>query len=236
MKSFTHERHNTFNTMETIYIGSGMARPYNLLSNFSECTIVGEVYIKKDDDSFEIKNYTFPCSEHYFWAHFMYRDCDIKRLAIGGDMSTLEGLKFFFKEDVYVSKVKFWSKKKNVGIVAKMLANRSGIFRKRADKLGFIMSIHPLVQYGEQGTDETLFSIWKKILFHKYTQNKDHRDILEGTGNKRIVEFCRMKPENQFWAGQVVGGTRMRNKNISGGDVVGFNYMGKMLMMTRDLM
>ena len=98
------------------------------------------------------------------------------------------------------------------------------------------MSIHPLVQYGEQGADNTLFEIWNKILFCKFSQNEEHKRVLINTNNLNLVEFSRMKPENKFWSGQIMHGTKGKHGIINGGELLGFNYMGKMLMMTRDLM
>lgn len=52
-----------------------------------------KVVEEDSSERFEERNYTFPCSEHYWWAEFMHRPEDIERLAVGGDLSAFNGLK-----------------------------------------------------------------------------------------------------------------------------------------------
>lgn len=161
---------------------------------------------------------------------FLLRDCDIKRLATGGDLSTLEsGLAHFYEGEELSKKVKYWSGKGNVGIVPKILAGKKGTrHRKRAMDMGMRMSVHPCDRYGPQGSDRVLAKIWSKILVAKYTQNKEHRDVLIGTGDKHLVEFTRApvtRIRKEFWAGRIIDG------RLCGG-----NYMGKCMMSVREIL
>lgn len=210
-----------------VYFGSGMK--VHQLSNFNQCEIEGEIWIKDDEGRYLLKTYTFPSSEHYWWSHFFVKDEDIRRIAIGGDLSTLEGLKHFYKGEVLEKKIKYWGKKDNVGIVPKILAGKKGTnYRKRAMELGMCMSIHPCPKYGIQGLDITLNRIWSKILIAKYTQNRGHREILLSTFSKHLIEFTRA-PEKRlrsdFWAGRVIDGK-----------LCGRNYMGDCMMSVRDVL
>jgi len=211
-----------------------MSKPYNMLSNFSECRIIGNVFIEDGNGGHVEKEYTFPSSEHYWWSHFMYRDCDVSRMAIGGDLSTVKGLELILGESVGEKKAKYWSKKSNVGIVPKMLASRMNkkTFRPRARSLDIEMTMDPHPWYGEH-SDDNLDAIWTKILVLKYSQNKEHRRALQSTNDENLVEFCRMYPEKQFWAGQVDGGVKFKNGKVEGGTVIGKNYMGNMMMKIR---
>lgn len=218
------------------YFGSSMGKPMNLLSNFSKCEIECEMYVLDDKGMIVKKSFVFPSAEHCWWTHFLIRECDISRLAIGGDLSTLEsGLTILLGENIGQKKVKYWQKKGNVGIVAKMLAYRDKQtnVRTRAKKIGIEMSIHPSEIYGLSSRKCTLINIWKKILIAKYSQNILHRRALLSTNDDNLVEFCRMNPEKQFWAAQILDGAKTKSGIIQGGKLVGNNFMGKCLMATR---
>lgn len=211
-----------------INFGSGMSAPYNKLSNFNECTITGKIHVMVGFNEYSPKEFTFPSSEHFWWAHFLVRECDVKRLAINGDLSTLEtGLPLLLEGDKLRRALEYWPKKNNVGIVAKLLAGKNGSsYRKRAMKLGIQMSVHPCVKYGPQGADRTLSKIWTSILVAKYTQNSGHRQVLIGTGDHHLVEFTKSSSErvsSEFWAGRVIGGK-----------LYGKNYMGDCMMSIRE--
>lgn len=208
------------------YFGSGMK--IHQLSNFNQCSIVGKIWVMTGFNEYASVEYTFPSSEHYWWAHFFVLDRDVKRLAIGGDLASLEsGLAHFYSGEELKKKIFYWSKKGNVGIVPKLLAGKKGTkYRKRATDLGMRMSIHPSEKYGAQGADSTLSKIWTKILIAKYTQNKEHRRVLMGTGDARLVEFTRA-PESrirkEFWAGRAIEGK-----------LYGTNYMGDCMISVRE--
>lgn len=258
------------------YFGSGMSAPFHMLSNFNECRITGRVYVQQDaqepqqqqrrrkqageagavsttpsgDDGHRLveREFLFPSAEHYWWAHFTKNAPDVSRLAVGGDLSTLEGgLRLLLGARAGEQKAKHWRKKNSVGIVAKMVAaanttkkkNKSGakietVHRPRAHELGMELGLHPLEQYGPQGNIETLRAIWHKIQTEKFAQNPEHRRVLASTGEETLVEFVRMRPEGHMWGGQVRGGVRRpKGLIVGGGELVGRNFTGKCLMAVR---
>jgi len=106
-----------------INFGSGMSSPYNKLSNFNECVVTMRLFVAVGWGEYALKEFTFLSSEHARWAHFFVRNCDIKRLAVGGDLSTLEtGLPLLLEGDKLNKALKYWAMKNNVGIVHKLLA------------------------------------------------------------------------------------------------------------------
>jgi len=212
-----------------------MTKPYVQLSNMSECKITGYLSVQVDGGKFEQKEYVFPCAEHYWWAHFMPRHEDVSRLAIGGDLSTVDGLKVIHGDFIGTTKGRYWSRKGSVGIVSKMLTHKSEDGKRyKAEELGMCVQEFPLDQYGPPGGHSSLISIWKKILFAKYTQNPVHRAILMSTGSEILVDYTRSTPEKKFWTAHVVnGGERYCGGRIVGGELVGNNFMGKCMMATR---
>lgn len=247
------------------YFGSNMSAPFHLLSNFSQCEIRATVFVEADSEEEENKGgkqgshegregvgrsddctrvllereYVFPSSEHFWCAHFMRRHKDVSRLACEGDLSTLSsGLRAILGDETGRQKAQYWGKKDNVGIVAKMLAAKdSRGVRYRAKAMGIDMSVHPLKQYGPQGTMDTLVAIWTRIVHEKFTQNTAHRRALMSTGRDDVlVEFVRSKPESSLWGGLVRGGVKhsaAKGGHISGGVLVGGNFMGKRIMAVR---
>ena len=231
-----------FNKEDYVYFGAGISNDIRLLSNFSDCDISGEVYVKSDKSTinekcFSKKIFMFPSAEHFWWAHFMEREEDIARLAIGGDLSTVRsGLSLIYKgmdPSKLENKIRFWEYKNGVGFVAKLLASKDTTLKEtkytskrvriRAEKLGIVMSDHPLSAYGDKKSIITLASIWDNILIEKYSQNKAHMCSLLGTGDKYLVEFCKMRVPEQFWSGRVKNGV-----------LYGRNFMGLCNMAVRD--
>lgn len=248
-----------------------MSSPFHMLSNFSECRIAGRVFVQQDADRerlqgaepasstsgddghcFVEREFLFPSAEHYWWAHFTKNASDVSRLAVGGDLSTLEGgLRLLLGARTGGQKAKHWGKKNSVGIVAKMVAaakntatkkNTSSpsssaaerIHRPRGHELGMELGLHPLEQYGPQGDIETLRAIWQKIQTDKFSQNPEHRRVLASTGEETLVEFVRMRPEGHMWGGQVRGGVRRpKGLIVDGGVLVGRNFTGQCLMAVR---
>lgn len=154
------------------YFGSGMSAPFHVLSNFNECRIEGRVYVEnggQERGELVERRFVFPSSEHYWWAHFTKDFSDVSRLAVGGDLSTLQrGLCLMLGQEKGRRKTVYWQKKDNVGIVAKMLAAKkrngsSGVVRFRARELGMVLGLHPVQVYGAQGEISTLEGIWRKI-------------------------------------------------------------------------
>ena len=112
----------------------------------------------------------------------------------------------------------YWGRKKNVGILAKML-------RKRASKLGMVMREHVRPQYGTLGTRKTLLAVWTSILTAKYSQNEDHRKVLLSTAGKRLIERDNRAKSSSLW-GAKEGSIEGRPDRLT---TVGINFMGKLL-------
>lgn len=238
------------------YFGSGMSRPFHMLSNFNECRIAGRVFVEHANDRSQHqqdleedteqapgeqalveREFIFPCAEHYWWAHFTKKLSDVSRLAVGGDLSTVHGgFCLLLGRERGAQKAAHWAKKGNVGIVSKMVAannKATGGIRCRATELGMEMGQHPLEEYGAQGDIGTLDAIWRKIQTDKFSQNSEHRAVLLSTGSEVLVEMVRMRPDGHMWGGQVRGGVKRSKGLVEGGEVVGRNFMGKCLMTVR---
>tara|TARA_R110002072_G_scaffold260935_1_gene419546 strand:+ start:477 stop:959 length:483 start_codon:yes stop_codon:yes gene_type:complete len=145
----------------------------------------------------------YPSVEHAFQAQ-KYIQSQRWRFSTVGDLGVWEGLKLVFKPEDYEKKLKFWSKKGNIGIVAKMATNvRIG------KKLGLIRDEK------FQPSDD----LWLKLLKMKFSI-KYFDDILKSTGGTYLLEFdrgARIRPV--FWGGL-----------ISDDILYGNNQMGKYLM------
>jgi predicted NAD-dependent protein-ADP-ribosyltransferase YbiA (DUF1768 family) len=152
----------------------------------------------------EFRDKMFPSVEH------AYQSCKFKemdRFSIKGDID----FKSVYGSN-YVSKKKYWMKKNNIGIVAKM-ASKPNISKC----LGLTI-------------DETFKStpkLWLKLLYEKFKIEK-FKKLLLNTGDDYLLEFgrgCKSACENgnvPFWNGSIVG-----NK------LYGLNTMGRYLMEIR---
>ena len=159
--------------MNFLYFSSNAKYPYFKLSNFNECKINGNV---------NRIEYIFPSSEHYYMAHF-FENPEI--LSINGKYGNIDALKYFYKtQEIADKKIKYWGKKNNIGIVAKMLKNNPGnLTLKNIDSKE---------------------KIWNKVLLNKYMDNKEHRNILLSTRGNVLVEFSRNAKEDSFYHGKIV--------------------------------
>jgi predicted NAD-dependent protein-ADP-ribosyltransferase YbiA (DUF1768 family) len=129
-----------------------------------------------------------------------------------GDLGSWEGLKLVFKEEDYDKKYKYWGKKNNIGIIAKMATNP-----KIAKKLGLI-------------SDETFqdtYEMRRSILIKQFSI-KEFGDILRSTKDYYLLQFDRgskrrsEKGNAPFWTGLIKDGV-----------LYGENMMGKYLMEIR---
>lgn len=210
-----------------IKFGALSKAKYNKLGNLSKCIITGNIWVLDESNEYVTREYTFPSSEHFWCAHFFERDCDVNRLAVGGDLSTLEtGLGYFVSPGKLDAKIKYWSIRDNVGIVASRLNRydddsycKKSTLRnlRKASELGMRMSIYPCEKYGPQGTDETMWNIWSNILMSKMSQNEEHRKVLLRTGCIPLVD-CGSPAVNR----------------VEDGKLYGRNYVGYCMMSVRD--
>ncbi len=171
---------------------SNSKAPFHNLSNFAliPCGI-------------DYDGINYPSVEHAFQAQ-KYIQSQRWIFSTSGDLGAWNGLKLVFKPDDYEKKLKFWSKKGNIGIVAKMATNM-----KIGKKLGLIRDEE------FQPSDD----LWLKLLRKKYSI-KYFGDILKSTNGTYLLEFdrgARIKPV--FWGGLI-------SDNI----LYGNNQMGKYLM------
>ena len=182
-----------------IYFGSSTIKPWHHLSNLAE--------IK---DSIEYNGLIYNSVEHAFQSQ-LFIESDRIRFSIDGDLGSWHGLKYFFKPEELDKKFKYWNKKYNIGIVAKMASNKK---------------YHKKLKLTSIKTDkQTTFNLWFGILIKKYTI-QFYRDILLDTNNHYLCEFDRLGatyPDRIFWGGMIV-----ENK------LYGNNQMGKYLMTIRD--
>jgi predicted NAD-dependent protein-ADP-ribosyltransferase YbiA (DUF1768 family) len=184
------------NNEEVIMFNSQSKYPYYLLSNFA--------HIK---DGIMFNNIIYPSTEHAFQSQ-KYVDSDKIRFSINGDLGSIdEGFDLVFQKDSDKKK-KYWMKKDNIGIIAKMATNKSiGI------RLG--LKRDPVFE----STDE----LWIDILNEKYKID-EFKNILMNTNNKYLLEFDRgAKKNNPVWSGIIENGV-----------LYGNNKMGKYLMMIRE--
>ena len=96
-----------------------------LLGNTSRCAIVGNMYFKDKDGFLQSRDFTFPSAEHYWWAHFLSRRCDLERFSSGGDLAEVNGT--------------------TIKIISKLTNGK----REKAISMGLEMSVTPFEAYGE---------------------------------------------------------------------------------------
>ena len=174
--------------------------PFHNLSNFALIL-----------DGIEYDGIVYPSTEHAFQAQ-KYIQSQRYRFSTTGDLGVWDGLKLVYKLDEYEKKYKYWFKKNNIGIVAKMATN---------EKIGKKLDLIRDKKFNS--TDE----LWLKILGKKYS-TKYFGDILKLTDDLYLLEFNRgannrFKGANSFWGGL-----------ISNNVLYGNNQMGKYLMKIRN--
>lgn len=180
---------------------SGAIAPYHLLSNFSEAEVV-------------IDNVSYPSSEHAFQAALSLEGVEAfsSSSAIGKLTPAACGVVGFPPKKLD-AKCAFWSKKRNVGILAKMLIAK----HKKAERKRQV----------DRAEVELLF---KKILLDKYRRNPKAREALLSTGNAYLYEFVRSANSKFTKKGVVDRWGAM----IVDGKVVGDNQMGALMMWVRE--
>jgi predicted NAD-dependent protein-ADP-ribosyltransferase YbiA (DUF1768 family) len=192
------------NNEEVIQFYSCGKAPYYKLSNFA---LINEGIL--------FDGLTFCSTEHAFQAQKYIKEQRF-RFSINGDLGNVNNLNSSFEfvfGNNWEKKKKFWMKKNNIGIIAKMATNI-----KIGKRLGLIRDINFI------STDE----LWMELLTLKYNIN-EFKIILQSIGNKYLLEFDR-------------GAKRMCLKNvipiwsaiIEDGIIYGNNLMGKYLMLIKE--
>lgn len=178
---------------------SNVKPPLNLLSNFFETKVV-------------IDGRVYPSSEHAFQA-MLSLDSDAFTLDSEIGKLTPEACRYVgYPNDKMHDKCKTWSKKKNVGILAKMLISKH-------DKLGLKRTV----------TCEECEALFKKILLEKFRTNSIARKVLLDTKDAYLYEF--VKSSNRRF--QKNGEIERWGAMIVDGKVVGDNQMGALMMWVR---
>ena len=189
------------------------------LSNFSEVP-----------GGFEVHGGVWPTAEHCYIATVFVAERDRHRFEVGGDLSTLDGLRFFFGEAELEKKKKFWDRTLNgkrgpmPGIVAKLAKyhpEKAGITLKPRDETPFM-------------TDEDVMKTFEPIFDAKYAACEAFRDALDGVPeNTLLVEFDR-SAEKETKDGNAPRWTGMVRENEEGERrLYGKNLCGRMMMQMK---
>ena len=210
-----------------VYFGSQSANPFHLLSNFA--------IIKPEEGTIFFRGFHFNSAEHAYQSLKFPQD-KIYLLSVDGPYSKFtcfvdEGphgdvLFANLSPEKKVLKMKYWEKKGNIGIIAKMISAPDVM-----EKLGIV----PVpIQYSDD--------IWLDILRQKF-QIPRFRQILKPSeplknkqanvfinnlyrGTETLIEFSKSAKSSDSFFGACV--------DSEDGKIYGNNYMGKMLMKIRD--
>jgi len=174
---------------------SNAGPPYYSLSNFA--FIEGGI---------EHQGYTYLSTEHAFQAQKYIKEQRI-RFSTQGDLGNWDSIKLVFKKDLVEGKSKFWFKKENIGIIAKMATNK-----QVGKQLGLIR---------DESFNST-FELWKPILYKSILHLNSK--ILSETRDNYLLEFERgAQRSGSIWGGLISNGVEYGN-----------NIMGKYLMKIRE--
>ena len=193
--------YRNYNSSESVLnFWSNSKKPFCNLSNFALIP-----------NGIEYDGLIYPSTEHAFQAQ-KYIESQRYRFSVKGDLGIWDGLKLVYDSKDYEKKYKYWSKKSNIGIIAKMATNE-----KIGKKLKLIRNKN------FRSTDD----LWIKILEKKYSI-KYFNDLLKSTDDIYLLEFDRgsNKKSNTkpvFWGGL-----------ISDNRLYGNNQMGKYIMEIRN--
>ncbi len=191
---------------------SGAGGTAHRFSNFSYCP-EGVLY----------KGRVYPTAEHAYVAQ-KYRGPTQQRFAVGGDLTRWASMRLFVRpkrgetpEDhgARVSaKIAHWSKKGNLGVLAKMAGNPA-----HAKHAGL-----PPPKKVRQG-------IFYKIARSKYTRDPALAALLLATGDAHLIEFARGARAREQRGGEPERWAALVDKD---GRIWGDNRMGLVLMLLRE--
>jgi predicted NAD-dependent protein-ADP-ribosyltransferase YbiA (DUF1768 family) len=178
--------------------------PYYKLSNFALIS-----------DGIIFDGLTFHSTEHAFQAQKYIKE-QRPRFSVNGDLGNINNVNNCFElifENNWEKKKKYWMKKNNIGIIAKMATNI-----KIGKRLGLIRDIHFMSTH----------NLWMELLALKFNID-EFKIILQSIKNKYLLEFDR-------------GAKRLCLKNIipiwgalvDNGTMYGNNLMGKYLMLLKE--
>jgi len=194
--------------------GATLGKNAGCLSNFKRCSIS---YTPPGG-----KPGQFSSSEH-IWQSLKANDRVRQMFLSDGQLDKLnvEIFKRFFPKtapEKLEKKAKYWKRNASVGILAKMAANK-----KYAKRLGIAEG--EFKYETEHLPEPELRKIWLPILRAKFTQNEDMKRELLATKHCYLLEFDRGAGiRDSFWGGM----------DDVEGNIVGNNFMGRMLMEVRD--
>jgi predicted NAD-dependent protein-ADP-ribosyltransferase YbiA (DUF1768 family) len=179
---------------QTVMFWSNAKYPLHRLSNFATADVF-------------VNGVHYPSSEHAFVATKLFKPEFKYMLETGESLGSRYGFTVAFGSAKAEAKEKYWMKKGNIGIIAKVA-----------------QSMKQYTKSHMKDTTEDSFEVWRHILLAKFS-DPVLRDILLSTGTKYLLEFDRGATEDTYWAGKMVDGF-----------VIGNNAMGKYLMRVRQLL
>jgi predicted NAD-dependent protein-ADP-ribosyltransferase YbiA (DUF1768 family) len=200
MDDFSHHE-QPVDPANVIAFYSGAKAPFCGLSNFAAC-----------ENGVEFEGKIYPTSEHAFQAGLSKTAHLFESSGPFSKLTEEAFVQLGVKPAGAPKKVKFWSGKKMVGILAKMKINRQ-------KKQGATKRV----------TKQEAIAAFRTILKSKYTRNPHLRSTLLSTKGTRLLEFVRSAERNykngevERWGGMVVDRK-----------IIGHNQMGAIMESVRD--
>lgn len=177
---------------------------------------------------------TFPSSEHA-WHSLKSGNLEtFLKFCDDGEFTTLQSEFFskFLKKmslDDAEKKVKYWGRKKQFGIVARLAVSDP----ERDEIVGVKGGINRASRETLFKTNEDEATVWKDILRQKYLQNKDLLDALLKTDGKYLLEFSVSAKRNAIKEKNPIV-ERYAGFIDEDGKLYGENRMGVLLAELRD--
>jgi predicted NAD-dependent protein-ADP-ribosyltransferase YbiA (DUF1768 family) len=214
-----------------LYFNSAAQQPWHLLSNFSAATLV---FTQSDicagmrttcphiDAWMQDRMVVFPSSEHLWQALKATTREAFVAFAVGGRCSGAEVLLGIYG-DKGLDKWRWWMRKGNMGIAAKLAAN---------PKRAVVLDLVGRLDYSrERLAADVERDIWLTILRLKFKQSTTHRRALLETKERILIEFDKSATRASRGGGWVHWGGMWSKETqcVVGGE----NVMGGYLMEIR---